>query len=193
MLLLPEDTNSVLICVATGTGIAPYRSFWRRCFYENVPNYKFTGLFWLFMGVANSDAKLYDDEIQEMIATYPDQFRVDYALSREDQNKNGGKMYIQNKMEEYSDEIFDLLDNGAHIYFCGLKGAFSAACLFMSNLFLCFLLCASVCWTEGLPACRAARGHACACCMAAGRIHAMLQQIESRWRLHMSVVHPNNH
>lgn len=25
-------------------------------------------------------------------------------------------------MEEYSDEVFDLLDNGAHIYFCGLKG-----------------------------------------------------------------------
>ncbi len=25
-------------------------------------------------------------------------------------------------MEEYSDDVFDLLDNGAHIYFCGLKG-----------------------------------------------------------------------
>ena len=31
-------------------------------------------------------------------------------------------MYIQDKVEEYSDEVFDLLDNGAHIYFCGLKG-----------------------------------------------------------------------
>jgi sulfite reductase alpha subunit-like flavoprotein len=64
VLLLPEDPNAVLICVATGTGIAPYRSFWKRCFYEDVPGYKFTGLFWLFMGAANSDAKLYDDEIQ---------------------------------------------------------------------------------------------------------------------------------
>ena len=26
------------------------------------------------------------------------------------------------QVEEYSDEVFDLLDNGAHIYFCGLKG-----------------------------------------------------------------------
>ena len=123
VLLLPEDTNAPLICVATGTGIAPYRSFWRRCFYEDVPNYKFTGLFWLFMGVANSDAKLYDDEISEILATHPDQFRVDYALSREMTNKAGGKMYIQDKMEEYADELFDLLDTGAHIYFCGLKGA----------------------------------------------------------------------
>jgi hypothetical protein len=29
------------------------------------------GLAWLFMGVANSDAKLYDDEIQECIARFP--------------------------------------------------------------------------------------------------------------------------
>lgn len=50
------------------------------------------------------------------------QFRLDYALSREQKNKSGGKMYIQDKVEEYADEVFDLLENGAHIYFCGLKG-----------------------------------------------------------------------
>jgi ferredoxin--NADP+ reductase len=114
-------TEVVMTC-PTGTGIAPFRSFWRRCFYENVPNWKFTGLFWVFMGVANSDAKLYDDEMQAIKATFPDQFRLDYALSREQNNKRGGKMYIQDKVEEYADEVFDLLSNGAHMYFCGLKG-----------------------------------------------------------------------
>merc|ERR1712100_764344 len=69
-----------------------------------------------------SDAKLYDDEFQVMAERFPDQFRIDYAISREQQNKDGGKMYIQDKIEEYSDEVFDLLKNGAHIYFCGLKG-----------------------------------------------------------------------
>ena len=43
ILLMPEDPNAVLICVATGTGIAPFRSFWKRCFYEDVPYYKYTG------------------------------------------------------------------------------------------------------------------------------------------------------
>ena len=38
------------------------------------------------------------------------------------ETKKGGKTYIQDKVEEYSDEIFEKLNNGAHIYFCGLKG-----------------------------------------------------------------------
>merc|ERR1712078_877073 len=83
---------------------------------------KGTGLAWLFLGVANTDALLYDDEWQEVLKEYPDNFKLDYALSREQTNKKGGKMYIQDKVEEYSDDIFNRLDNGAHIYFCGLKG-----------------------------------------------------------------------
>jgi len=122
ILLLDSDPTAAHICVATGTGIAPFRSFWRRMFYEDVPNYKFNGLFWLFMGAANRDALLYDDEIQAMAQTYPKNFRYDYALSREENNRRGGKMYIQDKVEEYADQVFDLLANGAHIYFCGLKG-----------------------------------------------------------------------
>merc|ERR1712241_806329 len=90
MILNEDDPNAVHIMVATGTGIAPYRAYWRRMFLEDTP-FKFTGLGWLFMGVANSDATLYDDDLQE-------------------------------KMEEYADQIFDLLENGAIMYVCGLKG-----------------------------------------------------------------------
>ena len=36
-------------------------------------------------------------------------------------NKAGGKMYIQDKVEEYADEVFQRMDKGAHMYFCGLK------------------------------------------------------------------------
>jgi ferredoxin--NADP+ reductase len=123
MLLPEEDPKTDYIMVATGTGIAPYRGFIRRLFVENTPAANaYKGQAWLFLGVANSDALLYDDEWQSVKAKYPDQFRLDYALSREQNNKKGGKMYIQDKVEEYSDEIFEKLSNGAHIYFCGLKG-----------------------------------------------------------------------
>ena len=122
-MLLPEATpDADIIMVATGTGVAPFRSFWRRLFVEETPAAEaFTGLMWLFLGVANSDALLYDDELKS-IAEANDNFKLDYALSREQENSKGGKMYIQDKVEEYSDEIFTRLDSGAHIYFCGLKG-----------------------------------------------------------------------
>ena len=99
-MLIPEDKpDTDLIMVATGTGIAPYRSFIRRIFTEKTPFAKdYTGLAWLFLGVANSDALLYDDEWQEVLKNNPDNFRLDYALSREQKNKKGGKMYIQDKV-----------------------------------------------------------------------------------------------
>uniref|UniRef100_A0A7S3WYD6 ferredoxin--NADP(+) reductase n=1 Tax=Emiliania huxleyi TaxID=2903 RepID=A0A7S3WYD6_EMIHU len=127
VMLIPEkDPNVDLIMVATGTGIAPYRSFIRRLFVEKTPfgeaYTKGSGLAWLFLGVANSDALLYDDEWQSVLKAHPKNFKLDYALSREQKNKDGGKMYIQDKVAEYSDEIFTRMDNGAHMYFCGLKG-----------------------------------------------------------------------
>jgi len=123
MLMPEEDPKTDYIMVATGTGIAPYRGFVRRLFTEDTPAARaYKGEAWLFLGVANSDALLYDDEWQEVKKNYPDNFRLDYALSREQENKKGGKMYIQDKVEEYADEVFEKLSNGAHIYFCGLKG-----------------------------------------------------------------------
>ncbi|KAL2341544.1 hypothetical protein Fmac_009484 [Flemingia macrophylla] len=123
IMLLPEDDpNATHIMIATGTGVAPFRGYLRRMFMESVPTFKFGGLAWLFLGVANSDSLLYDDEFSKYLKDHPNNFRYDRALSREQKNKNGGKMYVQDKIEEYSDEIFKLLDNGAHIYFCGLKG-----------------------------------------------------------------------
>jgi ferredoxin--NADP+ reductase len=123
MLMPEEDPTTDYIMVATGTGIAPYRGFIRRLFFEKTPAAEaYKGQAWLFLGVANSDALLYDDEFQEVKQKFPENFRLDYALSREQNNKSGGKMYIQDKVEEYADEVFSKLEGGAHIYFCGLKG-----------------------------------------------------------------------
>jgi len=123
MLMPEENPKTDLIMVATGTGIAPYRGFIRRLFTEKTPaGAAYKGQAWLFLGVANTDSLLYDDEWQAAKKAYPSNFRLDYALSREQNNKSGGKMYIQDKVEEYSDEIFAKLEKGAHMYFCGLKG-----------------------------------------------------------------------
>jgi ferredoxin--NADP+ reductase len=124
VMLLPEDKPETdIIMVATGTGIAPMRSFIKRMFVEQTPYANdFKGLAWLFLGVANTDALLYDDDWKAIQEANPDQFRYDVALSREQMNKDGGKMYIQDRVEEHADEIFDRLNKGAHIYFCGLKG-----------------------------------------------------------------------
>uniref|UniRef100_A0A7S2WKE6 ferredoxin--NADP(+) reductase n=1 Tax=Eucampia antarctica TaxID=49252 RepID=A0A7S2WKE6_9STRA len=123
MLMPEENPKTDYIMVATGTGIAPYRGFIRRLFVEETPAASaYKGQAWLFLGVANSDALLYDDEWQSVKESNPEQFRLDYAISREQENTKGGKMYVQDKVEEYSDEIFEKLNNGAHIYFCGLKG-----------------------------------------------------------------------
>jgi ferredoxin--NADP+ reductase len=124
VMLLPEDKPETdIIMVATGTGIAPMRSFIKRMFVEKTPYASdFKGVAWLFLGVANTDALLYDDDWKAIQKANPKNFRYDVALSREQTNKDGGKMYIQDRVEEYADEIFDRLEKGAHIYFCGLKG-----------------------------------------------------------------------
>ena len=76
-----HSTELMLFLYAQAMGVSDY--------------FNFTGCAWLFMGVANSDSKLYDEEFQEYLEKFPDRFRLDYALSREQKNKSGGKMYIQ--------------------------------------------------------------------------------------------------
>jgi len=127
-MLLPEEDDANIIMLATGTGIAPMRSYLRLLFHDKAGanadgGRKFTGLAWLFMGVPYSKSLLYDDEHQEYTKSYPDQFRYDYAVSREQKNAAGQKMYIQTKMAEFADELWELMQSPkTHIYMCGLKG-----------------------------------------------------------------------
>ena len=74
---MPEEkADTDYIMVATGTGIAPYRGFIRRLFTETTPaGEAYKGLAWLFLGVANSDALLYDEEWQAAKSKFPDNFR----------------------------------------------------------------------------------------------------------------------
>ena len=69
-----------------------------------------------------TEGLLYDDDWQEIASRKPDNFRLTYAISREQTTKAGDKMYVQDRLAESAEELFERMDNGAHIYFCGLKG-----------------------------------------------------------------------
>ncbi len=122
-MLMPSDPNATLIMMATGTGIAPYRAYLRRMFKEQHDNYKFNGFAWLIFGVPHTENILYKDELEEMQQEFPDNFRLTYALSREQKTADGNKMYIQNRVAEQVEEIWDLIQKeNTHTYICGLKG-----------------------------------------------------------------------
>jgi ferredoxin--NADP+ reductase len=58
-----------------------------------------------------------------MQGDYPDNFRLDFAVSREQTNAKGEKMYIQTRMAEYAEELWQLLQkDNTFVYMCGLKG-----------------------------------------------------------------------
>merc|ERR1712187_511752 len=112
-MLLPQDDDAAIIMLAAGTGIAPMRSYLRLLFSDKAGanadgSRKFKGLAWLFMGVPYSKSLLYDDEHKDYTDKYPDQFRYDYAVSREQKNSAGQKMYIQTKMAEYTEDLWEL-------------------------------------------------------------------------------------
>ena len=122
-MLLPADDNADIIMCATGTGIAPFRSFTRRLFAEdNTKSRSYKGKAWLFLGVPVTSGLLYQEEFAELTRKHPDNFMTEYAISREQKNIRGGKRYVQDALLENVDEVVERMDNGAHIYFCGLRG-----------------------------------------------------------------------
>jgi ferredoxin--NADP+ reductase len=137
-MLLPDIGNSNnsnnekanqqdIIMVATGTGIAPFRAFLRRLFLENtVAKQMYQGQAWLILGVSVTGGLLYADEFERMQqpsnTNWSGQLRVDYAISREMKNQQGGKLYVQDVLSEEAEMLWTKLEEGAIIYFCGLKG-----------------------------------------------------------------------
>ena len=118
--LLPNDLESTIILIATGTGIAPFRAFIRHLLDERND---FKGKIWLFFGVPTSSTILYHEDLEDYAARFPDNFKVDYAISREQKTEDDKKMYVQNRMAYYTDELWELLKkDNTYTYICGLKG-----------------------------------------------------------------------
>jgi ferredoxin--NADP+ reductase len=126
-MLLPEDPEANVIMMATGTGIAPFRAYLWRMFKDAErqlnTEYQFKGFAWLIFGIPVSPNILYKEELEEIQSKYPENFRLTYAISREQKNPEGGRMYIQHRVAEYADELWAMIQNPkTHTYICGLKG-----------------------------------------------------------------------
>ncbi|BAY84050.1 oxidoreductase FAD/NAD(P)-binding protein [Calothrix parasitica NIES-267] len=126
-MLLPDDPEANIIMMGTGTGIAPFRAYLWRMFKDEEKkvntDYQFKGFAWLIFGIPTSPNILYKEELEELQSKYPDNFRLTYAISREQKNKDGGRMYIQHRCEEYAEELWKMVkDEKTYVYICGLKG-----------------------------------------------------------------------
>ncbi|MEM8701911.1 MAG: sulfite reductase subunit alpha [Pseudomonadota bacterium] len=107
---LPEDKDRPVIMVGPGTGIAPFRAFLQE---RRASGAK--GKNWLFFGDQHKASDfIYEDELNEMNAQGV-LTRLDLAFSR-DQDQ---KIYVQHRMKENGQDLYDWLENGAYFYVCG--------------------------------------------------------------------------
>ena len=126
-MLLADDPEANIVMMGTGTGIAPFRAYLWRMFKDRErevnPDYQFNGKAWLIFGIPKSENILYREELEEMQAKYPDNFEITYAISREQENAEGGRMYIQHRVAENAEKLWKMVqDEKTYVYICGLKG-----------------------------------------------------------------------
>lgn len=112
---LPSNSDTPVIMVGPGTGVAPFRGFIRERV-KQAENGDKGGKMILFYGCRRStDDYLYKDEWPEYAKTLGGDLKIVTAFSRE----TAKKVYVQHKMLEHGKEIFDLLKKGAFFYVCG--------------------------------------------------------------------------
>ncbi|MGO2337282.1 NADPH-dependent assimilatory sulfite reductase flavoprotein subunit [Providencia sp.] len=107
---LPSDESKPVIMIGPGTGIAPFRAF-----LQQRDNDGATGKNWLFFGNPHFvDDFLYQVEWQRYVKDGL-LTRISLAWSRD----QAQKIYVQDKLREQGKEVWDWLEQGAHIYVCG--------------------------------------------------------------------------
>ena len=107
---VPEDPSTNAIMVGPGTGIAPFMAFLQERKVTGA-----TGKNWLFFGDQKAATDfLYREEL-EAWQSEGTLHRFSTAFSR-DQTE---KVYVQHRMLEAAQELYDWLEQGAFFYICG--------------------------------------------------------------------------
>ena len=107
---LIQEPFQDLIFVATGTGLAPFRSQIRTLFERGVG-----GQIWVFFGVRYEDQILYEPEWRELEVKHKN-FHFVPTISRPRPGKwNGEVGYVQNAIKKYIPDA-----HGKDVYICGI-------------------------------------------------------------------------
>ena len=112
--LLPDDPDTDVVMICTGTGAAPFRAFTER---RRRLHGSGRGRLFLFFGARTPEELPYFGPLQKVPRALLDQELVFSRLP--DQPKE----YVQDRMRGRLDDLAGLLArNGTHVYVCGLKG-----------------------------------------------------------------------
>ncbi len=107
---LPEDDNAPVIMIGPGTGIAPFRSF-----IQERDNRDAEGKNWLFFGDRTfTEDFLYQVEWQKYLKSGVLN-QLDVAFSRD----QAEKVYVQHRILEQAEQVWQWLQEGAYLYVCG--------------------------------------------------------------------------
>ncbi len=107
---LPANPETPVIMIGPGTGIAPFRGFMQQRDADGA-----AGKNWLFFGNPHfTDDFLYQVEWQRYVKDGL-LTNIDLAWSRDQQQK----VYVQDKIRAKGAEVWDWIQQGAHIYVCG--------------------------------------------------------------------------
>ena len=107
---LPNNPDTPIIMVGPGTGIAPFRSF-----IQEREELGVEGKSWLFFGDQHFVTDfLYQTEWQKWLKDGV-LTKLDVAFSRDHEEK----VYVQHRMLEHSQELYEWLQEGAVVYICG--------------------------------------------------------------------------
>ncbi|WP_087019034.1 assimilatory sulfite reductase (NADPH) flavoprotein subunit [Thaumasiovibrio subtropicus] len=107
---LPADDNAPVIMVGPGTGIAPFRSF-----IQERDNRDAEGKNWLFFGDRTfTEDFLYQVEWQKYLKSGI-LSQLDVAFSRD----QAEKVYVQHRILEQAEQVWNWLQDGAYVYVCG--------------------------------------------------------------------------
>ncbi|WP_027213160.1 sulfite reductase subunit alpha [Burkholderia sp. WSM2232] len=107
---LPHQSDTPMIMVGPGTGVAPFRGFLheRRARGDKGRN-------WLFFGEQHAATDFYYRDELEALRDSGVLTRLDVAFSRD----QAQKVYVQDRMREHGAQLWAWLEGGAHFYVCG--------------------------------------------------------------------------